>query len=304
MLSNSLPNFLIIGAAKSGTTALHQYLAQHPQIYMSPVKETKFFVFEDRDVNYQGPGDLQANRFVITALADYQAQFLQVKDEIAIGESSPLYLYHPIAPQRIHHYIPEVKLVAILRNPVDRAYSSFLHLVSEGRESVLDFGQALEAEEARIANNWALLWHYHNGGLYYRQLERYFNQFDSGKIRLYLYEDLCNQPIALLQDIFDFLEVDPGFMPNIDQRHNVSLIPRNRYLHDLLTRPSRLKRLMQRFLSTDQTNSIVQWVQRQNLGKPKLDAKLRQKLILGFQDDIMNLQDLIDRDLSHWLLDQ
>lgn len=297
------PNFIIIGAAKAGTTALHHYLNQHPQIYMSPVKETKFFVFENRAVDYRGPGDLEANRWVITNLTDYAEQFAGVTDELAIGESSPLYLYDPLTPQSIYHHIPHVKLIAILRNPVDRAYSSFLHLVQEGRETVLDFSKALQQEDSRIANNWALLWHYQKAGLYFEQLKRYFAQFNSQQIRVYLYEDLSNHPISLLKNIFSFLEVDATFIPDVKQRHNVSLVPKNRTLHAWITGQGRLKRMLERSLPEGWSTPLLQSVKQKNLGKPRLSPELRKQLIQNFQNDIIQLQDLIDRDLSHWLVD-
>jgi hypothetical protein len=298
-----LPNFLIIGAAKAGTTALHFYLEQHPQIYMSSVKETKFFVFENQPVTYQGPGDREANQWVVTQLEAYHNQFKAVTQERAIGESSPLYLYHPRAPERIQHYIPDVKLIAILRNPVDRAYSSFLHLVQEQREWITDFAQALQEEDKRIADNWALLWHYKQAGLYYGQLKRYFDRFSPDQIQIYLYEDLCNSPEVLLQNIFEFLDVDPSFTPNLSQRHNVSLIPKNRVLNDLLTQPNLLKTILKRLIPKQIRSPLAQTLKAKNLSKPTLQPQLRQELIGFFRADILQLQNLIQRDLSPWLSD-
>jgi hypothetical protein len=296
-----MPNFLIIGAAKGGTTALHYYLKQHPQIYMSPVKETKFFVFEGEKVNYRGPGDLEANRSVITNIQAYQAQFEKVTHEIAIGESSPIYLYSPKAPERIQHYIPNVKLIAILRNPADRAFSSFLHLIRDGREWLTDFEQALKEEEKRIADNWALLWYYKNAGFYYLQLKRYFDRFSPSQIRVYLYEDLNNSPIELIQDLFRFLEVDNTFVPNTSTRHNVSLIPKNKYLHEFLTQPKPIKSALSQLIPTRVRQRITTTLKEKNLTKPTLSPELRKELIEVYREDILKLQDLIGRDLSQWL---
>ena len=298
---NLMPNFLIIGAAKAGTTALYRYMEQHPQIYMSPVKETKFFVFDGKKVNYQGLGDQEANRQVINDIQTYQAQFKDVTDEIAIGEASPLYLYDAEAPKRIHSYLPDVKLIAILRHPVDRAYSSFLHLIRDQRESITDFSLALKEEDKRINNNWALLWHYKNAGFYHIQLKRYYDIFNRSHIKVYLYEDLNKRPLELVQDIFNFLGVDETFMPDMTTKHNVSAIPKNRALHTFLTKKNPIKSALKLLFPKELRENITTSLKARNIGKPELSPRLREELQREYRQDILNLQDLIQRDLSHWL---
>jgi hypothetical protein len=197
-----MPNFLIIGAAKSGTTALHSYLDQHPQIFMTPDKETNFFTFEGQTLNFQGPGDEGINSFSITRPAQYQQLFSGVSGEKAIGEACPLYLYDPDTAQRIKSQLPEVRLVVILRNPVDRAYANYLHLIRDGREPCADFEQALQQEPHRVQQGWEWFWHYTQQGFYGQQLARYSQCFDREQIRVYLYEDLSKRPDWLFQDLF------------------------------------------------------------------------------------------------------
>src|SRR5918997_468574 len=156
----TLPNFLIIGAMKSGTTALYYYLEQHPQIYMSPVKEPNFFCSGGQE-GWESKS--------VTRIRAYQYLFKDVSDEKAIGEASHCYLYEPQAVARIQEHLPDAKLVAILRNPVDRAYSHFLHMVRNGTEPLTDFGQALEEEEIR-ADPHRRFQDYIGRGLYYGQL--------------------------------------------------------------------------------------------------------------------------------------
>src|SRR3954452_17434204 len=122
----TMPNFLIVGAAKSGTTSLYYYLKQHPQVFVSPVKEPKFFAYEGEKVVYRGPGDAENNRRLVNNLADYRALFGGANGAKAIGEASPVYLYSPKACERIRHYLPDAKLFVILRDPAERAYPSFL----------------------------------------------------------------------------------------------------------------------------------------------------------------------------------
>ena len=294
----TMPNFLIIGAAKAGTTALHEYLQQHPRIYMTPTKETNFFAFEGEEINFRGPGDEALKDFSITDLETYKAQFAGVKEEIAIGEACPSYLYHSQAATKIKQYIPNARLIVILRNPVTRAYANFLHIVRDDREPCRDFALALQAEAERIANNWEWFWHYIQIGFYGKQLKHYYEIFPSSQIKVYLYEDLKENAIATLQDIFRFLEVDDTFVPNMALRPNKSGMPKNKLLHQILTKPNPLKTLLKPLFPA----KIRQKIQHQNLNTPQMSQEVRQQLLDLYRTDILHCQDLIQRDLSNWLV--
>jgi hypothetical protein len=293
----TMPNFLIIGAAKAGTTALHEYLQQHPQIYLTPTKETNFFAFEGQEINFQGPGDEALKDFSITDLSTYQAEFAGVTKELAIGEACPSYLYVPQAAARIKQYIPDARLIVILRNPVERAYANFLHIVRDDREPQRDFTLALQAEATRIANNWEWFWHYIQVGFYGQQLQRYYEMFAPSQIKVYLYEDLKEDAIATLQDIFRWLEVDDTFVPDMALRPNKSGMPRNKLLHQILTKPNPLKSLLKPLFPAQ----IRQKIQHQNLNTPQISPEVRQQLLDLYRADILQSQDLIQRDLSAWL---
>jgi len=293
----TMPNFLIVGSAKSGTTALHTYLNQHPNIFMSPDKETNFFTFEGQRLNFQGPGDQAINSFSITKLADYQECFAGAQDEQAIGEACPLYLYDPNTPARIKAHLPQVKLIAILRNPVDRAYANYLHLVRDGREPCDDFQTALGLEATRRQQDWEWFWDYTAIGLYGCQLARYFQHFGRTQVRIFLYEDLNNNPQQLLHSIFEFLEVDPAFEPDISLRPNKSGIPKNKLLHHLLTKPNPLKNSFKSLFSPE----LRQWVQHYNLTRPPLAPPVRHQLQAFYRADLLRCQDLLGRDLSAWM---
>lgn len=292
-----MPNFLIIGAAKSGTTALHTYLQQHPQIYMTPSKETNFFAFEGQEIDFKGPGDEALKEFSITNLDTYQQQFKNVTNELAIGEACPLYLYHAEAAKRIKNHIPNARLIIILRNPIERAYANFLHLIRDGREPVTDFSQALENETRRINENWEWFWHYIQVGYYGEQIKNYTQLFSPEQIKIYLYEDLKSDPLSLFQDIFSFLEVDPSFQPDLTIRPNKSGMPKNKLLHKILTQPNPLKAALKPLIPA----AIRQKIQHQNLAKPNLLPDAKQQLISLYQADILHCQNLINRDLSSWL---
>lgn len=301
----TMPNFLIIGAAKSGTTALYRFLDQHPQIYMSPRKQPDFLAFEGKRPNYHWPGGKLAhvNRNPITSIEEYRALFEGVTDEISIGEASPSYLYISKAAEHIRQRLPDVKLIAILRDPVERAYSNYCHLARTGDEPFTDFLQAFRAEQTRILDNWAPFWHYKQMGLYYAQLKRYFDMFDREQIRVYLYEDLNANPLDVLQDIFRFLKVDDTFVSDVSSRYNVARTPRIRALQRFLVHPSPIKSILRPILPEKPRRYLGKGIRGLNLvpGKPPLSPEVRRELIQEFRDDILKLQDLIQRDLSRWL---
>lgn len=296
----TLPNFLIIGAAKSGTTALYHYLRQHPQVYMSPQKETNFFSFGEQKVRFSGPRVKLFSDSIITTLDSYEQQFEGVSNERAIGEASPWYLYSARAARNIAARIPDAKLIAVLRNPADRAFSSYLHVLQDGREN-LSFEEGLAAEESRIARGWEPIWHYRRAGLYAGQIERFLELFSRDQMRFYLYDDLLRDPKSLLRDIYRFLEVDPGFEADTSLRPNATGIPRNQLLGRLLLRPNWLRSTAKLFIPKQLGYNLNQRLNQHLLKKPSLSLETRRKLLDSCKNDILTLQNLIDRDLSGWL---
>jgi len=301
-VTESLPNFLIIGAAKSGTTSLYYYLQQHPQIFMSPVKETNFFSLEGHPLNFQGPGDREAIcPFAVTNWQEYRKLFADVTNEIAIGEASPLYLYHPDAPCRIKEKLENVKLIAILRNPVERAFSSFLHLRRDQREPERDFRTAISRENERIAANWEHIWHYLHMGFYSIQLKRYFTQFSPEQMKIYLYEDLQNDPLGIVKDICRFLEVDDKFIPDMSQQYNRSFIPRSAKLRNFLDDDGDIKKTIRQLVPHKLLGMGYDILNYMNASRPQLPSSFRRELIDVYRADILELADLLKRDLSTWL---
>lgn len=297
-----LPNFLVIGAEKSGTTSLDDYLGQHPEIYMSPIKEPRFFALEGHDLSFNGPGDRTAaiSRSSVTELDRYQALFEGVSGEKAVGETSPIYLYSPEAAERIRRHLPRAKVIAILRNPVDRAYSAYLQKVKEGREK-LSFARALEEEETRLQNNWAPGWGYKRIGFYLAQLRRYYELFGAEQIRVYLYEDLESDPRCVLRDVFRLLEVDDRFIPDTSRRYNVAAVPRSRVVFELVGRPNPVTSRLGPHLPKPVGRAAARLRSWNLVRPPRLSAETRRDLVALYRPDILRLQDLIGRDLSGWL---
>jgi hypothetical protein len=298
----ALPNFFIIGAAKSGTTSLYHYLNQHPQIYMSPRKEPHFFAYWNDPTCHR--------TWIVRSYDAYEQIFSEVTDEIAVGEASTTNLYMPRSAANIRRFIPEARLIAILRNPADRAYSQYCHRLRNGNEPIQDFRAALADEERRITENWLHPWHYKQFGFYARQLTRYYELFPSEQIRVYLYEDLQADPLALLQDVFGFLGVDPAFTPDVNTRHNRAetyyVVRKKDALERMLPQHHTLKtavrRVVPRPVITYVRNGIRSF-KKQKIKMPDFDPALRRELLAEYREDIMLVQELIGRDLSMWLED-
>ena len=296
-----MPNFLIIGAAKSGTTSLYYYLKQHPQIYMSPKKELRFFALEGTRPDFRGPNDEPLNRDAITTVEEYRKYFEGAGDAKACGEASPFYLSSPEAALNIRRHVPDAKLIAVLRHPAERAHSSFMHMVRDGFEPLADFAAALRDEDRRIAAGWSYVWHYKRRGFYAEQLQHYVRLFDAGRIKIYLYEDFCADPRRLLRDIFGFLGVDEDFAPDISTKHNVSGVAKNRALQNFLVGRGAVKSLVEMFVPERLRLRAGAAVRNSNVVPKQLDPTLRAGLIEDYREDILRLQELIGRDLSHWL---
>ncbi len=297
------PDFLIIGAAKAGTTALYHYLRQHPDIFACPVREPNYFGLNRSPASYCGPGD--QDTIGLNSIAD-RAAYLDLFKGAGVGkkagEVSPLYLYSPSAARRIYEANPSMKLIVILRHPADRAYASYLHLVRDGRESLGSFEAALEAEGGRIEAGWEHLWHYRSMGYYASQLDTYLEHFDRSQLLILLTENFKRKPDVILKSCFSFLDVDPMFKPNMSRRPNQSGIPRSRWVHRLMQQTGPLRRGLVQRIPERWRGTVVTRVQQLNLRRPSMPVKTRRVLQEAYRTDIERLQGLIERDLEQWLV--
>jgi hypothetical protein len=294
-----VPDLIVIGAPRSGTTSLYRYLQQHPQVYMSPLKETRFFAYEGQRVDYQGPADTHAyNRDTVTNVETYRQLFADRAPEQLTGEASPVYLYRgDRAAERIQRHVPDVRLISIFRNPVERAYSDFLNMVRLGWEPLQDFATALNQEEQRIDAHWSPFYHYRAKGFYADQLQVYLNRFERAQMRFYLFEDLRRDATALMKDLFSFIGVEPGVTIDTGTRHNRSGLPRNDVVHRVLTHPVTERVMRGPFRPI--RNTLRDWNTAPE--KPPLPENVHAKLEAEYLNDIRRLEGILDCDLSHWL---
>lgn len=293
-----MPHFFVIGASRSGTTSLYHYLRQHPQIYLNPLKkEARFFGFWGEPLGFGGPGDDAAAATITHSLAEYEALFRGASAEQRIGDISPIYLYLPKAAEQIHRQAPQARLVAVLRHPVERAYSSFLNLRRKRLEPLEGFDQAMLAEPGRIAAGWHPRWHHKERGFYARQLHRFLEQFTAGQLRVYLSEELRNRPIEVLRDLFQFLGVDPSVPIDCSQQYHVQRQSRFAGLRAACW----LGRGSQVAETTADRWPSQHWLSRLLQLKSQLPATVRHRWLHDYAADIRRLEPFIGRDLSHWL---
>ncbi|MGF1607964.1 MAG: sulfotransferase [Kiloniellales bacterium] len=308
--AGQLPNFLIIGAARSGTTTLHYVLGQHPQIYMSPNKETNFFSYYHCAGEVPGFIRREDRRSVdsrsVKSLDEYKRLFRGVTREIAVGETSPSYLLTPGLAETIQRFVPDAKIIAVLRQPIDKAYSHFLRKCRTNIYSfTTDFGQVLEQDEERIERDGrgtSFLGH----GRYTERLKRYYDVFGPDRVKVCLFEDMESRPHEFYADLFQFLGVDASFQPDVSTKFNQS----GEHKSSTLARFTRIgmpwKGHIRRNLPPAVVTRLSRWrhkVQSANTERPpELPAELRRQLTRRYcADDIASLQKLIGRDLSHWL---
>jgi hypothetical protein len=294
-----MPNFLIIGAAKAGTTSLYCYLAVHPQVYMSPVKEARFFAIQGRGEAFLSriQNDVQFKDSVST-LEEYHRLFDGAAGAIAIGEASPLYLgWSEASASAIRHHLPDAKLIAILRHPVERAFSHYKMNLKLGIEPHQTFENALSGDPER-ANGV-----YIHQGFYARALDAYDRRFFSEQIRIYFYEDLVTSPESLVRDMFRFLGVDENYLPRVKERYNVSprAYSRNRSLADTLNGKNSLGSFARTIVPGPIRRPIARLLRRFNQFEPRLLPETRARLAALYHDDVLRLQARTNRDLSSWL---
>lgn len=296
-----MPNFFVIGAARSGTTSLHRYLGSHPEIYMSPVKEPNFFAQDEGRFDFapRAPGARIRRRLSVVDPRKYRALFNGVTMEKAVGEASPSYMGSPGAAGRIRRAVPEARLIAMLRHPAERAYANWLGRLRDGREPSRDPYEALGSALRGDGPDWRSEV-YIGMGLYYQRLLPFYERFDRRRIRIHLFDDFVRDPGAVMRDLFGFLDVDPGFEPDTSIVHNPTGWIANPLLRFVWTRSkplgARLGPRLPRHVHAGAWKLV-----RRHLSRPPLPPDLRATLIERYRPEVLKVEGLLGRDLSSWL---
>ncbi len=287
----TLPTFFVAGTARSATTTLYQYLRYHPEVFVTKIKEPRFFAFEPDNPDH---ATASRRRLPIRTLEEYEALYEEVAGEKAIGEASPQYLYSTHARRQIHAMIPDARLVFCLRNPAHRAYSEYLMSVNNGRER-RPFAQVVAEDTDRIVSY-----------AYYAALTPWFQRFEADQIKVVLFEDVRRDIKAVMQGIYRFLGADDRHWVQLEERRNMGGIPKSasrqaviHATHSLVTR-SQVSRFIPRPLRINLHKRFYRFSNSNLTKAPALPNELRAQLTELFCSDTEQLEGLLERNLSAW----
>lgn len=295
------PQFIVAGAARAGTSSLNSYLMQHPDIFLPKVKEPCFFSFAGEKINFKN-GKFA---FAINSIDQYCSLFIKANSNQITGDiSTPyLYLYEKTIDnfRKFHDNFQNVKIIIILRDPVERAYSQYLWRVRDGREE-LTFEQAIDAEKNRIIENYSFDYFYLDRGLYYKQVKAYLDNFT--EVKIILFEEFKNNTEQVLKEICQFLNVDPEFKFVKRTKQNTSFLPRSILVSRLISSESKTKFKLLNLLPNQIRSTFKEKLMKLNKSKEEVSSinlETEKMLRTYFRDDLLMLQKLINRDLSRWM---
>jgi Sulfotransferase domain len=298
MESYPKPNFFIVGAPKSGTTALYTYLRQHPEIYMCMLKEPQFFA-----------SDTRGHQRSVTTLSEYLDHFKDAH-ALAIGEASTCYLASPGAPKCIRQFCPTARIVIMLRNPIDVMYAEHSERLFDGVEHIKDFASAVNSAEPRIWRSGRFKGQ-RAAGLSYRELvnfsrqvARFIGVFGRSNVHIVLYDEFAKNTAAAYKEVLSFLGVSTSHDCHFNVVH-ANRRTRSTMIQDLLRDPPKsIQKFVHALLPTSTRQDLGRYLNRLNtkfVPRPALDSKLRQRLEVEYSQELRELSRLIDRDLSTWI---
>jgi hypothetical protein len=300
-----LPDFLLVGAAKSATSSLSLYLDQHPQIAMASQKESWFFSFYGKPPEYDSPGVLSD---VVSDLDTYTRLYDGATLEQKLGDACPSYLYtyedtiRNIQQLYSAEALAKLKIIISLREPVGRAYSQYYTFKRKVQEP-LSFDHAIQSDtiNKRLQENWNIFYDYLGFGMYASQVEAFQQAFGKDRVHVLLYEDIRSDIQKTCRDIYDFLEIAPDVV--VDDRHKINAIsgePRLKWVVAGLFSKNRLKRAISAIIPQKLRMTIIYLVFKVQLKRESLDEETFRQLSQHFTQDISRLEKLIDRDLTAW----
>ncbi len=314
--NKTLPTFIVVGANKGGTTSIYHYLKQHPQVYVSPVKEPHFFS-NDIDVHLFkrefAQNKLQdIEKFVnsdmkqeyhaafIRDLDLYKKLFRNVTTQKAIGELSTSYLYSKVAASEIKKTIPDCKIIICLRNPVERAYSHYRMNLWTGNSNEFDFYKALDEDFNHVPKVWGNAHLYTEIGLYYEQVKRYLDTFGKDNVKIIFTEDMKKNGQQVIKELYEFIDVDSNFTPDTSKQYNEVFTPKYKNFTWLLNKTG-IRPLMKKLSPKFIKNLFVKIFYKGKGEKSEIKSDAKTFLINQFSEDIKKLSVLLNKDLSNWV---
>lgn len=306
MKSRHKTDFFVIGAAKSGSTALYEWLRQQDGIYVPAVKEPHYFAFSGRRPTDLGIGvDPCYAQSLAFDRPSYEALYEAAEPGQLRGDFSPGYLYFKQAAAAIHDHNPDAKIICLLRNPADRAFAQFMHHCRDGLETKRSFAAALVAERMRIEQGWWWGYHYLNAGYYHDDLLRFIDLFGQRQVLVLLHEDLQMDPEGTLRAVMEFLGRRLSKMPDFSLRLNAATnarrIPRSAWLHQKVSLGSPFGKLVGKALPKGLGDPVKRAVLALNARvSPRRDLKMFDALRIIYRSDIEATARMIGRDLTGW----
>ncbi|WP_084653659.1 sulfotransferase family protein [Nocardioides insulae] len=299
------PDFFLIGAPKAGTTALHAALSQHPGINMSRVKEPKYYMCGDSPPPaYKGPGDAHSNQEWVWQRERYLDLFDDAPSDRLRGESTPFYLYNRDARRRIAADVPQARVIAVLRDPVDRAYSNWMHLWMDGLEPCADVLEAVRREPTRIDRGWAPFWHYQSLGMYGRQVADLYDHLPREQVLLVRYRELVDEPSLTLDRVFGFLGVgraEIDTIPSDNSRRFVQDGPRVRAIAPVIRAGAALGQFLPPEVWRRISRPLVAQLHRNGTtSRPRLTPEQRATLLEPHLPDIELLERVTGESFADW----
>lgn len=294
----TLPNFLIAGTSRSGTTSLFYYLRQHPDIGFAEKKEPKYFSALGLQFPHNGPGDHNVDSIMVRDFGVYERLFDGLEKYRWVGEASSDYLFHHAhSVPAIRQTLGDVPIIICLRNPVDRAFSAYGNLVRDQRET-LSFEEALKAEPGRIAANWDWMWHYRAGGMYADQVNSFLTTFS--RVKVVMFEEFVEAPQKILKELYEFLGVDSSFVANTSVKYSQSGKIGNRLLARLSSRDNRVMFLVRQWLLKVIPRSLMERLAANFMTSDEANPETRNSLREFYQPDVERLEKLLERSLDKW----
>ena len=290
-------DFFVIGVARGGTTSLYHYLQQHPGVFLPKVKECNFFADVeslDKEVYSRPKPGKEYHMKIIRSKQVYDALFAEAQPGQLKGEISPAYIWDTTSAKRIREHNRDAKIIVSLRNPIQRAYSHYLMHFQTGYDRSKTFEEAITAPKKEI---WGGGNQYLEMGLYHDQLKAYYDLFDPTNIKVIISEEWTKNNGEALNDIYDFLGLEPFTNPDLEESHNVSVQLKNKGLLDLL-RTETIKKSIGKVLPERTKEKLKERVFYKESEKKPLDEATYDSLKGYFLEDIKKSEKLIGRDLG------
>jgi hypothetical protein len=284
MTSSRIPNFFIVGSAKSATTSLFFYLNQHPEIFFACLKEPWFF-----------SSDYCKSPSGIDSLEKYLKLFRNAKEQPIVGEASVSYLCFDNVAEKIKKFSPKSKILISLRNPIDRAFSYYSMYEMKGlvkKDFSFYIKNGLNISGIEVFSS----------GLYYKQVKKYLEIFGHDRVKIIFFKDINNDIKKVLRDICIFLDIDESFNFNTENSYNKTYKPKYKFITKLLYSNNKIKYIFKKIIPKKQSFKILMFIQRINIiNKYVINKKQKNELVRYYKEDIKKLSNLLNIDLSNWL---